>query len=97
MVTAALQGTTLAVEATFDGLASPVTKAELRLAQPGLRGPVQFTLTAPQTDSGKLAGSVTLTAVQVEQVRRGWFYLQLGTEVNPDGHLRGWLLPGGRL
>ena len=39
-----------------------------------------------------VAGALKLTNAQVEALKSGWYYVQIHTEVNPDGHLRGWLL-----
>jgi hypothetical protein len=58
----------------------------------GLRGPNVFDLTVTKATSGTVEGTVTLTNAQVEELRRGWYYVQIHTEKNADGQLRGWLL-----
>ena len=92
--TATLAGTALSVNGTFDGLLSPATKAEVRRGTlPGVRGPVIFNLTIPAATSGKLSGTFSLTAEQIEGLRKGQFYIQLASEKAPDGNLWGWLIP----
>ncbi len=92
-VTAALRGTTLVITGEFKGLGSPATVGHLHRARPGLRGPIAFELTLTKADTGTIEGRLPLNASQVSDVRRGWYYVQIHTERNPEGHLRGWLLP----
>ena len=61
----------------------------------GARGAAIGDLTVTQAASGKLSGSVDLTAEQVEALKQGKLYVQLHTAkgVAPDGStLWGWLL-----
>jgi len=89
---AVLAGNTLTINGTFAGLNSPATFAHLHRAKKGLRGPNIFDLTVTKATSGMVAGTLKLTDAQVEALKSGWYYVQIHTEVNPDGHLRGWLL-----
>ena len=91
-VTATLTGTKLTISGTFEGLASPATLAKLHRAPKGLRGPAVFDLTITQGTSGKLNGSIDLSAAQVEDLARERFYVQLHSEKAPDGNLWGWLM-----
>ena len=93
LVNASLVDRTLTIDAKFEGLNSPATGATIRRAVPGLRGPVQFPLSVVRSTSGSIKTTLTLTPAQIDEVGRGWFYLQIDTEKNPEGHLRGWLLP----
>lgn len=91
-VTAVLTGNTLTVSGRFDNLNSPVTMAHIHRAPRGMRGPNLFDLIATKATSGTIEGKLTLTSAQVDEVKKGWYYVQLHTEKNPEGHLRGWLL-----
>jgi CHRD domain len=90
--TAVMQGNKLTVTGTFEGMNSPATEASVRRAPKGLRGPVVWTLNVTKGTRGTLDGTLTLTAVQVEDLRKGWYYIQIQTPANPDGQLRGWIL-----
>jgi CHRD domain len=91
-VTATLTGTKLTITGTFEGLATPVTFAKLHRAPKGIRGPAVFDLTVTPGTSGKISGSLDLSASQVEDLGRERFYVQLHSEKAPDGNLWGWLL-----
>jgi hypothetical protein len=91
-VTAVLAGNTLTINGKFDGLNSPATGAHVHRARKGLRGPNVFDLTVTKAMSGTVEGTLKLTDTQVDSLKSGWYYVQIHTEINPDGHLRGWLL-----
>jgi hypothetical protein len=91
--TAELAGTKLSITGTFEGLRSPATVARLHMAQPGVRGPAILDVTASKATSGTVTGTVTLTALQADNFRKGRFYLQLHSEKAPDGNLWGWFFP----
>jgi hypothetical protein len=91
-VTAMLAGNTLTITGTFDGLNSPATLAHLHRAPKGLRGPNVFDLIVTKAASGTVEGRLSLTTAQIEDLKRDWYYVQIHTEKNPEGHLRGWLL-----
>src|SRR6185503_5024041 len=67
-VTAALSGTRLTINGTFDGLKSPATIAQIHKSPiAGVRGPVVADLTvtaATGGTSGTLSGTLTLTPQQ---------------------------------
>ena len=50
-----------------------------------------FTIEATDTRDGRLSGQVDLDGAQVEALRAGEFYVQIHTEDNPAGEIRGWL------
>jgi CHRD domain-containing protein len=91
-VTAELQGRTLSVSGEFSGLTSPATAAYIYRAAKGLRGNKVFDLTATKDVTGKIDGRLTLSDGQVADLQKSWYYVQLHTEANSDGQLRGWLL-----
>lgn len=94
--TATLAGRKLTISGAFEGLAAPATVARLhRGIAKGARGAAIGDLTVTQAASGKLSGSVDLTAEQVEALKQGKLYVQLHTAkgVPPDGStLWGWFL-----
>jgi hypothetical protein len=92
-VAAALTGTTLSLKGTFEGMQSPATLAQLHFGSKGVRGPVEFDLTVTKATSGTVSGTLTLTRVQVDSLKKGWYYIQIHSEKAQDGNLWGWLLP----
>lgn len=95
-LTATLNGRTLTVAGTFDGLAAPATVARLHAGvAKGARGPAVGDLTVTKAAAGTIAGTLTLQPAQVEALKQGKLYVQLHSEkgVAPDGsNLWGWLL-----
>jgi CHRD domain len=90
-VTATLNGRTLTITGTFDGLPSAATAAHLHRGQPGVPGPKVADLKVSNATSGTISGTVELTASQVQDLDKHWLYVQLHSEKAPEGHLRGWL------
>ena len=83
----------LMITGTFTGLSSPATAAHIHQAPPARRGQARFTLEVTTSTSGTIAGSVVLSADQIELLHSRSYYVQVHTENNPDGEIRGWLLP----
>ena len=92
-VSATLDGSELTIVATFEGLSSPATAAHVHRAARARRGPVAFGVDVPPAAGGRIETTVPLTDEQVAALRRGHYYLQIHTEGNAGGELRGWLLP----
>jgi len=92
-VTATLDGSTLKITGTFQGMKSPATIAQVHMGARGVRGPVEFDLAVDKSPSGTLSGTITRTKIQIDTVRRGWYYVQIHAEQAPEGNLWGWLLP----
>lgn len=90
---ATLTGPTLVITGEFEGLSSPATAAHIHQAPPARRGAVAFTLDVADERRGTLAGTFTLDAAGQEALRDGNYYVQIHTENNRSGELRGWLLP----
>jgi hypothetical protein len=90
---ATLTGPTLVITGDFEGLSSPATAAHVHQAPRARRGPVAFTLDVVAGRSGTLAGTFTLDAAARDALRGGNYYVQIHTENNRGGELRGWLLP----
>jgi hypothetical protein len=93
LVTATLAGSRLSVNGTFTGMKSAATLAQVHFGPKGVRGPVEFALMVENAPAGTISGNVTLTKVQADSLRKGWFYIQIHAEKAPEGNLWGWLLP----
>lgn len=95
VVSAGLRERELTLEAEFQGLSSPVTAVHVHNAPRARPGAVAFPidLEDPLGTAGEFAAIVTLTDAQADELRAGRYYLQIHTEANPGGELRGWLLP----
>jgi CHRD domain len=92
--TADLAGRKVTINASFSGLASPATIAQLRQSPDiGLRGPVVGDLTVTKAQAGTVTGTIELKEQQVPLFRKGLFYLQVHSEKAPDGNLWGWFVP----
>lgn len=91
-VTATLEGAKLTIAGTFQGMKSAATIAQVHMGQRGVRGPVEFDLQIDKSPNGNISGVVTLSKVQIDTLRRGWYYIQIHAEQAPEGNLWGWLL-----
>jgi len=90
-VRATLTGNRLTVTGSFEGLSSPATAAHIHAAPPGRPGPVAQTLSVSGAPEGSVSGEVTLTDEQVGALRSGSLYVQIHSEGNPAGEIRGWI------
>jgi len=93
VVMATLTGTRLSVSGTFSGMKSAATIAQVHFGAKGIRGPVEFDLMIEKAPGGAISGTVTLTKVQIDSLKKGWFYVQIHADKAPEGNLWGWLLP----
>ena len=96
-VTAELTGKALTVTVRFNGLSSGVTAAHVHNAPVARRGGVAFGIDVGGTTgtAGEIVDTVTLTDDQLTELRGERYYVQIHTENNPGGELRGWLLQSG--
>lgn len=95
-VSATLEDGSLRLEGTFEGTHTPVTGAEIRQAPPGRRGgPLVGKLEVTGGTSGRIQGTVGLSDAQRDALNRGGLYVLVRTGGNPEGEIRGWLLPPG--
>ena len=90
-MTATLQGRTLTVTGTFEGLPSAATVAHLHRGRPGVPGEPFADLTITKATSGAISGSAELTPAEAQDLAKGWIYVQIHSEKAPDGNVRGWL------
>lgn len=92
-VTATLLGNKLTIAGTFTGLKSPATAAHIHQGTaPGVRGPVLLNLTVTKAQSGEVSGMFELTPEQLDNFKKGDWYVQIHSEKAPAGNLWGWLL-----
>jgi hypothetical protein len=96
-ITGTLAGNKLTLNGTFDGLRSPATIAQIHKSPTrGMRGPVVAELTVAkgaEPTAGTITGTIDLTALQLADLEKGLFYVQLHSEKAADGNLWGWILP----
>jgi len=87
---------------SFEGLTGPATAAHFHEAPSGSNGPPVLNL---DTDSGVVlrgigssagvfAGGKTLGNDDVDNILNGLWYINIHTEANPGGEIRGQVLPG---
>ena len=86
----------LLIDGAFRDVESSVVAAHLHQARPGLRGlpvaPLEVDLVGDGT-VGTVAGVIGLSPDLLRALEMGELYVQIHSEDNPDGVLRGWLLP----
>ena len=90
-VTAKLNGTTLTIEGQFEGMSSSATMAHIHLGPKAVPGPVVLRLDVSAGSSGTISGSLSLSPEQVRALHAESLYVQIHSETNPEGELRGWL------
>lgn len=84
---------TLTLNGNFTGLTGPATAAHIHgPAREGDTAGVIFPLQVDNAASGSVSGTWTgMTAEQVQQLRDGLYYVNIHTEMNPPGEIRGQL------
>ena len=92
-VDATLDGDTLVVNGSFSGLTGPATAAHIHgPAEEGEPAGVVFPLTIDSATAGDISGTWTdMTDQEIQQLRDGLFYVNVHTELNPPGEIRGQL------
>jgi len=92
---ATLDGTSVVISGTYSHLLSPANRAELLDAAPGFRGTAFAEVVIDGDRDGSFEWRVELSANQLRSLREGSVYLQIYTETNTDGAIRGWFRPMG--
>ena len=90
-VRATLAGNRLTVTGSYRGLGSPAIAAHLHSGAPGETGPAAQPLVVGPSRTGNIGGTVELTDAQIAALRAQSLYIQIHSEGNPDGELRGWI------
>jgi len=84
----------LAINGTFERLASPATVAQLHRGVDGKPGPSVGALTVTKATTGVIKGDILLTDSDIAELQSGSYYVQIDTEAAAGGEVRGWLLSG---
>jgi len=94
---------TLSFTVNFSHLSSAPTMAHFHFASAGSNGPVLQTICGspspvlmgqcPSGKSGVLQGKWTLTTTQVQELLHDEIYINIHTNLNPKGEIRGQLTP----
>ena len=89
-----LSGNILTISGEFEGMSSPATSAHVHKGPKAQPGPVAFTLelTSNEDGSGTLSAQVSLSDDLIAALHAEGLYIQIHSEGNPAGELRGWLL-----
>ena len=90
-VRATLAGDRLTITGTYRELGSAATAAHVHIAPPGERGPTVGPLEVSASPDGDITGSVVLSIEQTAALHARSLYIQIHTEENPGGELRGWI------
>lgn len=89
--------TEVGFDISASGLTSPVIGLHIHSAAAGQNGDIVFSLTDSLVETGEgsvgAGGAFAITADQVAALRAGEYYLNLHTEENPAGEIRGQLVP----
>lgn len=86
-----LNGNTLTVEGEFSGMSSMATGAHLHNGPPAQPGPVVHTLEIDQATGGSISATLELTDEQIAALRNNSLYVQVHSQNNAPGELRGWI------
>ena len=86
-----LEGNTLTVEGSFSGMSSAAIAAHLHNGPPAQPGPVAHALEVQEAASGDIFAMLELTDEQVQALRDNALYVQVHSENNGPGELRGWI------
>mgnify|MGYP005638562793 FL=1 len=86
-----LEGNTLTVRGNFAGMNSAATMAHVHNGPPAQPGPVVHQLEITKMPAGEISAVLELTDEQVSALRNNELYIQVHSETNPPGELRGWV------
>ena len=86
-----LNGNALSVEGNFSGISSATTMGHIHNGPPAQPGPVVHRLEVTAALSGNISAELELTDEQVTALRNNELYVQIHSENNAPGELRGWI------
>ena len=76
---------------TLNGNSSVATMAHIHNGPPAQPGPVVYQLEIADATSGEVSASLELSDIHVEALRANELYVQIHSETNAPGELRGWI------
>jgi len=91
-VRAVLNGSTLTVSGNFEGMSSAATMAHIHQGPKAIPGPVVLRLDVSSGNAGTISGTRILSPELIEALHAESLYVQIHSETNPEGELRGWLM-----
>ena len=84
----------VSVDGTFEGLTSMVTAAHIHgPATVGMNGPIIVPLAVTGTTSGTVTGTATMTAPNMNDMINGMTYVNIHSQVYPEGEIRAQIVP----
>ena len=86
-----LNGNALSVEGNFSGMSSATTMGHIHNGPPAQPGPVVHRLEVTAAPNGNISAELELTDEQVSSLRNNELYVQIHSENNAPGELRGWI------
>lgn len=86
-----LEGNTLSVSGNFTGMNSAATMAHVHNGPPAQPGPVVHQLEVSKMPAGEISAVLQLTDEQLTALHNNALYIQVHSETNPPGELRGWI------
>ena len=86
-----LNGNALSVEGNFSGMSSATTMGHIHNGPPAQPGPVVHRLEVTAASTGNISAELELTDEQVSALRNNELYVQIHSENNAPGELRGWI------
>jgi hypothetical protein len=73
----------------YTGLSGPATAAHIHTGASGANGPVAINLSPGSPPQNPITGTATLTDAQMQQLMSGQAYVNVHTQANPGGEVRG--------
>ena len=86
-----LNGNTLSIEGSFSGMSSATTMGHIHNGPPAQPGPVVHRREVTAASEGDISAELELTDEQVTSLRNNELYVQIHSENNAPGELRGWI------
>ena len=86
-----LNGHTLSIQGNFKGMSSVATMAHIHNGPPAQPGPVIHQIGVSAASAGEISAELELTDQQITALRNDSLYIQIHSDNNPPGELRGWI------
>lgn len=84
----------IGINGTFEGLASPAVSAHLHKGVDGQRGPKVMDMTVSKATRGVVKGDIILNQANIDDLQKGFYYIEIVTEKSPETDVRGWIVQG---